>query len=81
MQALVITTICTSMLAVIILSHLIITFLRWRKEPLMKDVPMSVEDRILEGHCDGCDQDPTECLYRDYCIYEEAYNGENVQST
>lgn len=49
----------------------------------MKDVPMSVEDRILEGHCDGCDQDPTECLYRDYCIYDEedSKNGENVQST
>lgn len=46
----------------------------------MKDMPMSVEDRILEGHCDGCDQDPTECLLRDYCIYEdeETENGKNV---
>ena len=32
---------------------------------------MSVEDMILEGHCEGCDQDPVQCLYKDFCVYEE----------
>lgn len=49
---------------------------------MSKNVPMSVEDRILEGICDGCDQDPTQCWCKEYCIYEEETdNGEKVQST
>ena len=32
---------------------------------------LSVEDRILEGLCNDCDQDPVQCYERDYCIYEE----------
>lgn len=45
-----------------------------------KCTPMSVEDRLLEGYCEGCDQDPAACLNRDYCIYEdeESDDGKNV---
>ena len=34
---------------------------------------LSVEDRILNGTCEGCDQDPATCYERDYCIYDEEY--------
>ena len=37
---------------------------------------MSVEDMILEGYCEGCDQDPANCYNKDYCIYEESRNGQ-----
>ena len=31
---------------------------------------MDVQDYIIEGICDGCDQDPTECYNLGYCIYD-----------
>lgn len=33
------------------------------------DNPASVEDLILSGVCEECDQDPTECWLNDYCKY------------
>lgn len=30
-----------------------------------------VEDLMLNGDCDDCDQDPTECLNLGYCKREE----------
>lgn len=32
---------------------------------------MDVEDYILDGICEGCDQDPTKCLNQGYCEYDE----------
>ena len=32
---------------------------------------LSVEDRMIEGMCEGCDQDPVTCHLKDYCIYDE----------
>ena len=37
----------------------------------LQEIPMSVEDRILKGCCEDCDQDPTQCWLKDYCLYEE----------
>lgn len=33
------------------------------------DNPASVEDLILSGVCEECDQDPAECLFKDFCVY------------
>ena len=30
----------------------------------------SVEDYILEGICEGCDQDPAKCYNLGYCFYD-----------
>lgn len=38
---------------------------------MSKEIPMSVEDRMLEGYCEDCDQDPAQCWLKDYCLYEE----------
>lgn len=43
-----------------------------------------VEDYVLDGDCDGCDQDPAECYNLGYCIYDheqekEANNDENTR--
>lgn len=32
---------------------------------------MDVEDYILDGICEGCDQDPTKCLTQGYCEYDK----------
>lgn len=32
---------------------------------------LSVEDRMLCGICEGCDQDPVQCYEKDFCVYEE----------
>lgn len=32
---------------------------------------MDIEDYILNGICEGCDQDPTKCLNQGYCEYDE----------
>ena len=31
---------------------------------------MDVEDYMLEGICDGCDQDPAMCYNLGYCYYD-----------
>ena len=31
----------------------------------------AVEDNIIEGRCDGCDQDPAKCYNQGYCEYEK----------
>ena len=31
---------------------------------------MYVEDYILNGICEGCDQDPTRCLCDGFCFYD-----------
>lgn len=31
---------------------------------------MTVEDYMLEGICDGCDQDPAMCYNLGYCYYD-----------
>ena len=36
-----------------------------------RNVGMSVEDRILCGMCDECDQDMTKCYNQDYCEYDK----------
>lgn len=36
-----------------------------------KNVGMSVEDRICEMICDGCDQDPAKCYNQGYCEYDK----------
>lgn len=36
-----------------------------------RNVGMSVEDRILNGICDGCDQDMAKCYNQDYCEYDK----------
>jgi hypothetical protein len=47
-----------------------------------KQMILSVEDKMLEGLCDGCDQDPIQCWEKDFCIYEEEQKYEqNVRST
>ena len=40
----------------------------------------SVEDLILDGTCEGCDQDPAECYNRDYCIYEKETQNEITEA-
>ena len=42
---------------------------------MRKNKIVSVEDRILEGMCDECDQDPACCYEKDYCQYEEYEEG------
>ena len=32
---------------------------------------MSVEDMIIEGMCEGCDQDPTQCHANNCCMYDK----------
>lgn len=36
-----------------------------------KNVGMSVEDRIYDMICDGCDQDPAMCYNQGYCEYDK----------
>jgi hypothetical protein len=36
-----------------------------------KNVGMSVEDRIYDMICDGCDQDPAMCHNQGYCEYDK----------
>ena len=42
-----------------------------------KNVGMSVEDRIYDMICDGCDQDPTMCYNQGYCEYDKEEIVEN----
>lgn len=32
---------------------------------------MTPEDYIIEGICNGCDQDPAQCYNQGYCEYDE----------
>ena len=36
-----------------------------------KNTGMSVEDRIYDMICDGCDQDPMMCYNQGYCEYDK----------
>lgn len=36
-----------------------------------KNVGMSVEDRIYDMICDGCDCDPVQCYNQGYCEYDK----------
>lgn len=40
------------------------------KRPKYRNVGMPVEDRMYDGICDGCDQDPTMCYNQGYCEYD-----------
>lgn len=31
----------------------------------------NIEDYLLDGVCEGCDQDPTQCMSKNACLYEE----------
>ena len=48
---------------------------------------MNVEDYMLEGICEGCDQDPAMCYNLGYCFYDllnderEAENNAKNSST
>ena len=42
-----------------------------------RNVGMSVEDRILNGICDGCDQDMAKCYNQNYCEYDKEEVKEN----
>lgn len=39
---------------------------------------MSVEDYILNGICEGCDQDPAKCHLQGYCEYDGLNSGDKV---
>lgn len=41
------------------------------KSKRYKNVGMSVEDRICDMICDGCDQDPAMCYNQGYCEYDK----------
>lgn len=41
------------------------------KHKRYKNVGMSVEDRICNMICDGCDQDPAMCYNQGYCEYDK----------
>lgn len=43
----------------------------WDKCPhnIMNDDLASVEDLMLSGICEECDQDPTNCYLKDFCAY------------
>ena len=36
-----------------------------------------VEDLIIEGVCEACDHDPTDCYNKGYCEYEKQNEKEN----
>lgn len=40
----------------------------------------SVEDYMLDGDCEGCDQDPTLCYELGYCIYDKQEEAEKYES-
>lgn len=41
------------------------------KHKRYKNVGMSVEDRIYDMICDGCDCDPAQCYNQGYCEYDK----------
>ena len=47
------------------------------KSKRYKNVGMSVEDRIYNMICDGCDQDPAMCYNQGYCEYDKEEIVEN----
>lgn len=42
-----------------------------RKRRMYKNCGMSVKERILEGICEDCDQDPSKCYLQGYCEYDK----------
>lgn len=38
---------------------------------MYKNTGMSVEDRIVNGICEGCDQDMASCYNKGYCEYDK----------
>lgn len=38
---------------------------------MFSDRKEHVEDLIIEGICDNCDQDPTKCYNQGFCQYEK----------
>jgi hypothetical protein len=42
-----------------------------------KREPASVEDMILDGVCDECDQDPAQCFECGHCVYLDVQEANN----
>ena len=40
---------------------------------------LNVEDYILDGTCNECDQDPCQCLCEGYCFYENCWGEDNEE--
>ena len=38
-----------------------------------------VEDKMLDGTCEECDQDPTKCHLQGYCEYEKEIDDGKAQ--
>lgn len=49
------------------------------QRPTYRNVGMSVEDRIYDGICDGCDMDPAMCYNQGYCEYDKEVTEDDVK--